>query len=75
VDETVAVGSDAAGNVLEIVWLGGGAPISRIQLSNWTDNVVPGAKLMMVADFETYDKRTGAGIDQWNLTAADIEVP
>jgi hypothetical protein len=74
----VAVGNDAAGNVLEIVWLPGGlngfaqsAPIVRIQLAD-PSLVTATDTLRIVWTLETYDKTTGLTIQQWWGQAGNI---
>lgn len=79
--EAVVVGTDLAGNVLEIIWpsldpaLPPTRPIHRIQLANWTSDVTSGAVLEVVFDWQQYDPVTLKTARQWNEPPFRVTVP
>jgi hypothetical protein len=82
--EAVVIGNDLAGNVLEIIWpsldpaLPPTRPIHRIQLANWTSDVVSGAVLEVVFDWQQYNPTSPLPhptLRQWSETAFRVTVP
>ena len=79
--EAVVLGTDLAGNVLEIIWpslnpsLPPTRPIHRIQLANWTSDVGSGTVLEVVFDWQQYDPVTLKTVRQWNEPPFRVTVP